>query len=384
MHKVLEKWTKESVIPGVPRWLIPIALLSVLAYLLRSIHYRHPNFSVFLFDYEHGFIRRGLLGAIANLSPIELEEYFVFLALYGAVSVALYFSVLALFYRTLVCEKDGATFSNVLLCSFILISPIFLKNSYWDFGRFDQLGYLCLVLFALAPSVAQRVLVVLLPPILIICHEGQIILTIAPMIAIFLSGALHENSLLQIRTLAPLSLSILGSLTMTVYFLLYGIPQVEYETLHQYFVAKSEYNKRDFSFLLYDDVKANMEIGMGKGREGRQLDASPVYILTFILHLPVIGILYRAYKDTSKLPQRLACGLIALTVLAQCIIFFLSIDYARHVANIFFSFVVMLFFLIDKFNLSEQVAAHAARNRSFLIALLAVSLAIPKYGILSP
>lgn len=384
MRHLVEKWTKKSVVPGVPQWLIPIVVLSLLAYLLRSIHYRQSNFSVFLFDYEYEFIRRGFLGAIVNLSPIELEEYYVFKAFYGMVSVALYFSVLALFSKSLNCERHESTSSNVLLCSFILVSPIFLKNSYWDFGRVDQLGFLCLVLFALAPPVAQRILVILLPPLLILCHEGQIILTVAPMIAIFLVSSLHENRVLQMRALIPLTISILVSLGLTVYFLLNAVPQVDPEVLHQYFESKSPYNTGERSWLLYDDFKTNVEIGMGQGREGRQLATSPLYLLVFILHLPVSAILYRAYQDTSKLSQRLACGVILLTVLAQCVIFFISIDYSRHIANIFFSFVVMLYFLINRFELGEMVAAHATRFRIILIALLFISLPIHRFGIISP
>ncbi len=231
---------------------------------------------------------------------------------------------------------------------------------------------------------AQRALVVLLPPLLILCHEGQIVLTVPPMIAIFLIGALRDDSLFRLRSLAPLVASISLSLALTFYFLINGIPTVEREVLSEYFASKSPYNTGERSWLLYDNLEANFSIAMGRGREFRQLVASPLYILAFILHLPVIALFHRLYKGRSNQRLRLACRLVALTVAAQCVIFFLSIDYARHIANIFLAFVVMLFFLVQRFELSDAVAVHTARYRHVLIGLAFILAPIPKFGIISP
>ena len=378
------KWTQGSRVLGCPRWLLLIILVSICAYILQSIKYRRSNFSVFLFDYEFGFNRRGLLGELVSLIPFDIEEFYLFFVFYGIVSVVLYFAVILLFYRGLFERHDKGAVSKVLFCAVILVSPMFIKNSMYDFGRVDQFGFLCLVLFALAPPVAQRVLIVLLPLLLILCHEAQIILAVAPMVAIFLVGAIRERSVFQARTLAPLAISLVLSLGLTVYFLMNGIPGVDHAVMSEYLAAKSVYNTGERSWLLYDNLQANLEIAMNHGWAQRQLAASPLYLLALVLHLPVIVFVYRAYRDTSDLWLKIACAVIVVTVMAQCVVFFLSLDFSRHIGNLFFSFVTMLLALIYRFELGDAVAEHVARHRNIFIAILFVFIPIPQLGLVTP
>lgn len=382
MRRLIERLSEQRIAAGVPDWLIPIGLVSLLSLMLQTLEFRRANLSVFLFDYEYGFLRRGLLGSIANHAPVD--PYFVFVAFYGAISVALFFLFATLFYRSLDWRERGTNLPKALFCLVILVSPLFLKNAYHDFGRADQLGYLSLLVFALASARTQRWLVVVVPPVLILCHEGQVILTLPPMLAMFLIAALRDESLFRARTLGPLVASVALSLGLTVYFLLHGIPNVSHEILSEYFASKSTYNTGERSWLLYDSVGANMDIASGKGREGRQLAASPLYLLAIILHLPIIGLLHRIFRDERGLAARLASGLVLATALAQCVIFFLSIDYARHISNIFVCHIVLLFFLIRSFDLGAHLAARAARYQILLIALAMIFYPIPKFGIVAP
>lgn len=384
MFRRAEELIKRSLAPGVPLWLVPVAVTSGLFILLQSVKHRRENFSVFLFDYEYGFTRRGFLGSIVDLLPATVEPYAVFIGFYSTVGVLSYFLVLLLIYRSLVWKEQRGILANFLLGAVIVFSPVFLKNLYWDFGRVDQLGTLCLILFALAPWGLQAVLVVALPLLLLLCHEGQIILTIAPMVAIFVIGSLRDGRAFALPALVPLAIAVTASLALTFCLIAYGTPDVAPEVLSQYFESKSPYNTKERSWLLYDDVTTNLEIGMGTGREAVQLAASPVYLLVVLLNLPVITLLFRAFKGSSDRALRLACAAIVVTVTAQGVIFFLSIDYSRHVANIFCSFVVMLFFLIYRFQLGDLVIAHVTRYRGVFIALLLVSLSIRKFGIVTP
>ena len=384
MRRLVERLSEQRIAAGVPDWLVPIALISVIGLLIQSTRLHHANFSVFLFDYEHGFIRRGLLGSIANLAPDALDPYYIYVTIYGATAVALYVLFILLFYRSLKWDEREAVLPNVLFCLVILVSPIFLKNAYHDFGRVDQLGYLCLLIFAVATPRAQRWLVVLMPPVLILCHEGQVILTLPPILAMFLIAALRSESLLRLRTIAPVLASIALSLSLTFYFLLHGVPEVDHETLSRYFESKSPHNTGERSWLLYDSVAANFEIAMGRDRKWRQLANSPLYVLTLIIHLPVIGLIYRIYRHGRGLALRLACGLVVATAIAQSVIFFLSIDYARHISNIFVCHVVLLLFLIRSFGLGALLTEQAVRYQIFLIALALIFYPIPRYGIISP
>ena len=385
MKNVWNKLTTVHRLFGIQQWLVLVILISVLSYILQSMKHRPSNYSVFLFDYEFGFIRRGLLGAIVNLIPFDPEEYFSYFAFYGAVFVALYFAALALFYIGLFTRNsDGVTY-KLLFCSVILMSPLFLKNSMHDFGRVDQLGFLCLFLFAVSSTALQRVLIILMPPLLILCHEVQIILTVTPMMAIFLIGALHNKTIFKTRTLVPLIFSGILTLGLTFYILLNLIPAVEHAVLSEYLAAKSPYNTGERSWLLYDDFKANVEYALGRGRRrSGHLAASPLYLLALILHMPFIALLYRIYKRTSASNVQLSCGIIVLSVLAQCVIFFLGIDYSRWIADIFISFIAMLLFLIYRFELADMVVDYVSRYRNIFIALLFIFFPIPDFGVVTP
>ena len=73
-----------------------------------------------------------------------------------------------------------------------------------------------------------------------------------------------------------------------------------------------------------------------------------------------------------------------LTVLAQCVVFCLSIDYARHISNTFDSYVITMFFLAKRFDLGDALSEYGARYRNLSIALVLIFLPIPNFGIVTP
>lgn len=370
---------------AVPRWLVLTAVVAIYIYLARTIDWQPENFAVFLFDYEFGFIRRGLLGTLAGLIPYAPDEYFVFSAFYWAVLLGLYLVVLGNLRLALFQDTAESNEGRVWFSIAILFSPLFLKNLMFDFGRFDSAGYLAVFAFALARPAVQRVLIVALPPVLILCHEGQVLFSVPPMLAIFLIFAIRERNLLKLRTLLPLALSVGVSLGLSVYLLKNGIPSVSHDVIQDYVAGKSPKNTEDRTWLLYDDLQANIEMARGNRRfKWRQLEASPLHVLAFALHLPVTVLLWHFFKRDRDPGLRLSCAVIFATSLAQCVLFFVGIDYARWIANIFISFVAMFLVLVRVHGLGDAVADHAIRNRHYFIALTFIFLAIPKFGVVSP
>jgi len=368
-----------------PIWLICIAALGIFGYLIRTADWQPENFAVFLFDYRFGFVRRGLLGELVRLIPFELEEYYVYTAFYGSVLLSLYLVVLANLHLALFKGNAPPTEGKVWFSLAVLLSPLFLKNLMFDFGRFDSAGYLAVFGFALAPAAVRRVLIVVLPPVLILCHEAQIVLSVAPMLAIFLICAIHERDVFKVRTLAPLASALVVSLGLTFYIMNHLVPGVEPDIIGAYVGSKSAHNIVDRTWLLYDDLTANYEMAIGnRGFAGRQWHASPLYVLAFVLHLPIALLLWRSFARGGHLELRISCALIVLTSVAQCVLFVLGIDFARWIANIFISFVAMLLVLIRCYGLSEVVADHVSKHKHSIIALVFIFAAIPKFGVVSP
>ncbi len=369
---------------NIPNWLIGVALIGVLLLISHGIRDHRENFEVFLFDYEFGLMRRGLPGALVNLIPFNIEKYFIYNAFYGTVSIFLYFFILVLFWKALRLKHDQDMSSKILFCLVILMSPLFFKNLMLDFGRVDLLGFMGLFLFAAASTRVQRILIILLPPVLILSHEAQIIFTVAPMMAIFMIGALHDQALFKIRNLGPLVLSLALSLGVTLYFLLHPVPDVDRHVLNTYLANQSPYTVNGRSWLLYENFEANMRAALDSKNLARQLNASPLYVLALILHWPVIVVLKRIYERVDSRNLRFSCVLICLCVAAQCFVYILGIDFSRWMANIFTSFVAMLLYLIHRYDLDDVLVDHVSRHRNLFIALVFILLPIPKFGIVVP
>jgi hypothetical protein len=64
----------------VPRLLLGLGLASAFAWLAQSYESNPDNFSVFLFDYQFEFMRRGLLGEATRRLAGGIEPYHVYQA----------------------------------------------------------------------------------------------------------------------------------------------------------------------------------------------------------------------------------------------------------------------------------------------------------------
>lgn len=343
------------------------------------------NFSVFLFDYHFGFIRRGLLGAIANHISYHSNYLLTFRVLYWASVVGFFCATVALLWRALKFAEGDRDHAKTIFALIILLSPLYIKNCLYDFGRVDVLGMACLAGFALAPFRLKHVLIIVLPPFLLLCHEGQIFFSVAPMIALFIIDAIKHDAILKPVTAAALLVACAASLAITLYFLLHGIPKVNQEIMSAYFRSKSPLNTRERSWLLFDNFQANVDIALGKRRfAGRQLVNAPLYALAIIVHWPVIWVVWKIYSCAKNKGLRVACGLLIAVVVAQSATFFLGIDYAHHFANIFMSLAIMLLFIIWRYDLGEIPVQQVRKHRYLFVVLLLVFLPIPRFGIVSP
>ena len=87
---------------------------------------------------------------------------------------------------------------------------------------------------------------------------------------------------------------------------------------------------------------------------------------------------------TAKPGAAASMQLLALLCVAQCTVFVVSIDWARMLANIMASTLLLLLVAVIRFNLYDVLAGHAERWHRYLLVSAALFLAIPKFGIVTP
>ncbi len=130
------------------------------------------------FDYDYGFLKRGLVGELIDWTPIDpsLENF-------KAIAVLLLLGVAVAFYQLIKDMPNKEFFGFSFL---FLFSPLLFRNYVFDWGRYDQLAIIfvfLLIRFSEDDSKSRWFLYA--SPLLLFIHEGfvfwvfPIILTIA-------------------------------------------------------------------------------------------------------------------------------------------------------------------------------------------------------------
>jgi hypothetical protein len=123
------------------------------------------------FNYEFGFLKRGLIGQVFNWLSIStsFDNFNVF-------SSIMIFLVIWFYYHLI---KNMPLAYSFIFGFLFLTSPLLLKNLIYDWGRFDQIAiaYLFACLICLTDKRFHRLsyILLLLSPILLFIHEATIL-----------------------------------------------------------------------------------------------------------------------------------------------------------------------------------------------------------------
>jgi hypothetical protein len=362
--------------------IIPLSLFLLIA---RSYNDRPENFAVFLFDYNFGFVRRGLLGAIANYGAGLADYFTIYTVFYWMAAAVFFLAALILLWNALGFERGGDVAEKALFGAVVLLSPMFIKNCLYDFGRVDLLGMACLFVFTVAPANLKRLLILLFPPFLMLCHEGQLFFSVAPMFTVLVIELIHERASVRSSGFFALVCGIFLMCAVSIFILLNWTPNVDWHVMNIYFQTKSQLNTGERSWLLFDSLKDNFTMAVEQKKyAGSQLANLPMYLFAILMHAPITSIAVKFFKNSRNAHLKIAFWLIILTAAFQSITFVLGIDYARHLAVMFMSFIAMALFVVWKYRLAEHVADHVRRYRFVFMALLLVFMPIPRFGIVEP
>ena len=219
-------------------FLIFAVILSVLAIEKSSLAWKSSHL---IFDYHFGFIKRGIIGEILSLfSPfviIKSVHAFAYLQL----------ATLAILLLNHI-RKSLFPLSLLLLCS-----PFGFRNLIFDWGRFDQIGYIfILVLFGSRNWKTSFEILLFASPFLILVHEAMII-WLFPLIMIV---AIHKK-ITDEKILVWLTISLI--FTLLVVF--WGKANVEIDTMLSYLNSRSEYPIKERPVLiLYRSLIDNIQL----------------------------------------------------------------------------------------------------------------------------
>lgn len=119
------------------------------------------------FNYEHGFLKRGLVGELFRFFslPLDLESFKIF-------SILLLCTLIASFYNAAYQLHPATRWGFVLL---FLFSPALLRNYILDWGRYDQIAIIFILsLIAFSNRHLPTRILIILSPLLLLAHEAFI------------------------------------------------------------------------------------------------------------------------------------------------------------------------------------------------------------------
>jgi len=174
-----------------PSWLLfllkrlaPIVLL-VLGLVLIGILDRHTRlvdhkYAIWLFDYETGFARRSLIGAILD---VVVGDH-VPLSLVDTLSTAVFWLIAASLALCIVQVREWRV--ACIIAVLFAFSPMGLKNLYLDYGRLDSVMFLYVCLYLLiGRNLWTAGAMLLASPILLLIHEVALFIAIPVMVVHF-------------------------------------------------------------------------------------------------------------------------------------------------------------------------------------------------------
>lgn len=123
------------------------------------------------FNYDYGFLKRGLPGQLFNWLGISTgyDNFLVFSSIMMCLVIWFYYQAI----------KNMSSIFFILFALIFLTSPLLLKNLIYDWGRFDQLAiiYLFASVIALTDKALDKLAtaLILLSPSLLFIHEATIL-----------------------------------------------------------------------------------------------------------------------------------------------------------------------------------------------------------------
>lgn len=238
------------------RLLLGIVLFILLLSVLRGIRFpSNWSYCHFLFNYEFGFVHRGLVGSFFNIFDAPLFQSYDFFLIFSLSVLAINIWLLVGLLKNIVDRHDLL----LLACALIYVSStgvIFLSHS---IGYSDLIGLLfTLISLRLTGFYNKYAFVLLTFPVLLLIHEALLII-FYPTICMSIFFAIEKN---KIKTQLPL-LALLSIVVLVVGLLLNNaiLDKEKVALMQTELQDKVEFSLRSDTFdVLYKNSEENLEI----------------------------------------------------------------------------------------------------------------------------
>lgn len=339
--------------PGARTLLIALALTVVAA--VQPTTHLEWKFSHVLFDYEFGFIKRGLVGELfaRAVDQATIRQFFwTFAGLYLVLIAAVAAALAAL----------PPTASPVLLL-YACATPMLLRNVFHDWGRFDVFGLvmLWLIVLALARGWRGRILLYALAPLTAFFHEVNLFI-VGPfaMLAILLldPGGRGERIASALALLA--SAGIAGGILH-----LHGRLEVPVETMIAHMASRTSDPFERPMYVLTTTLSENLA-------ERAEFIVRKLTKWKFLYKLALVLLLFAWLLPARFRRGRFACGLAGIAV-AFVPLYMVGTDSYRWLslqANAAFALVVVA--------VARERLTRLPRHRIYLVA---ATVAVPAFGV---
>ncbi|MBN8944430.1 MAG: hypothetical protein J0H01_33290 [Rhizobiales bacterium] len=335
-----------------------------------------------LVSYEHGLIRRGLVGELYSWFTSRVSPWAVriegFLAI--AVAAALAMMIFARTYRVRPLE-------TLVLGCFLFGSPLLFKNFIGNLGKFDVLGAIVAMLAVLLP-LQRRLYGVIgaLSALLLFIHHVHATIYIPTIYGILLLRVVGAHDRPRRADLVLIGASLVLLAALFVHLLLCTAAKVPAEAFLQNLRMRALQPVPDRqAFMWYSTIAEETRISLGMLPE--HLKRLPIYGAIVLIHLPIVAFLARRIR-----PLRLARPLahrtylmVAAVVLAGYLVTnIITFDYARHLGNLAFCLLLLTQAQIVAATGPVTVADDLDPFDGKIIAAAAGAAAVPWVGTVYP
>lgn len=181
------------------KWLYRVSLLVLVFTALRGA--RFPSlwtYSHYLFNYEFGFVKRGLIGEIVRLIDSDFIRSYDFFFMFSSTILLIDLMLIAIVLKRLFYKGDIALI-GIGFCYASSVAVVFLVHT---IGYFDHIGLMiCLAMLLIKDRKYSMTVGVTAFPVLLFIHEGLIVI-FGPFISLMLLSKLKIENRFQIIILA--------------------------------------------------------------------------------------------------------------------------------------------------------------------------------------
>ncbi|CEJ15146.1 hypothetical protein BN1110_05482 [bacterium YEK0313] len=335
-----------------------------------------------LVSYEHGLIRRGLVGEIyswfTDLVPpwaVRIEGFAAILA-----ALALYATIFARTYRTRQLE-------TLVLACFLFGSPLLFKNFVGNLGKFDVLGAIVAMLAVLMPLRRSTWwLIGGSSAVLLFVHHVHATIYLPTIYGILAIRSIGAAGRIDGHAMARIAVSLVLLAALFAYLLTATAAMVSPDAFLEGLHARALQPVPARQVMMWystigEEFRQSLTMFPGHVRR------APIYAALVLIHLPLILFFARRIGALRTRAPLAYCGYLAVAavVLAGFLVTnVITFDYARHLGNL-----ALCFILISQAQIVvvdgpvTDASDIEPANRLVMAAVLAVAM-LPWVGVVYP